>query len=72
MKKAFNPNDFFETITVKDVVEKFPQLKEFDYTQESLNEKLVEVNHEITSPDYTDKKYKDIEEYYDLEVDKIV
>lgn len=72
MKKPFNPNDFFNTITVKDVAEKFPQLKEFDYSSTSLNEKLIEVNHEIISAGYTDKRYKNIEDYFDLEVDQIV
>lgn len=72
MKKPFDPNDFFDTITVKDVAQKFPQLKELDFTKESLNEKLVELNHEIISSGYEDKKYKSIEDYYDLEVDPVV
>lgn len=69
---SFNPDDFFEEITVKDVAEQFPQLKEFDYSVESLNEKLVELNHEIISKEYKDKSFKNIEDYYSLEVDKIV
>lgn len=69
---SFNPNDFFDEITVKDVAEQFPQLKEFDYTVESLNEKLVELNHEIVSSEYEEKKFADIESYYDLVVDRIV
>jgi hypothetical protein len=69
---SFNPDDFFEEITVKDVAEQFAQLKEFDYTIESLNEKLVELNHEIVSTEYEEKKFADIERYYDLVVDRIV
>jgi hypothetical protein len=69
---SFNPDDFFEEITVKDVAEQFAQLKEFDYTIESLNEKLIELNHEIVSPEYEEKKFADIERYYDLVVDRIV
>ena len=72
MKKPFNPDDFFEKITVKDVVEKFPQLKTFDYSCVSLNDKLVELNHEIISSDYTDRKFANIESYFDMEVDRIV
>lgn len=72
MGKEFNLDDFFDEITVKDVVEQFPQLKEFDYTVESLNEKLVELNHEIVSLEYKDRKFTNIESYYDLEVDRIV
>jgi hypothetical protein len=69
---SFNPDDFFEEITVKDVAEQFPQLKEFDYRKESLNEKLVELNHEIVSSEYEEKKFADIKSYYDLVVDRIV
>lgn len=72
MKKVFNPDDFFDRLTVKDVVEQFPQLKVFDFTHVSLNEKLVELNHEITSSEYEDKKFANIESYYSLEVDRIV
>jgi hypothetical protein len=69
---SFNPDDFFEIITVKDVVEKFPQLKTYDFTHVSLNDKLVELNHEIISEEYIDKKFANIESYYKLEVDPIV
>lgn len=69
---SFNPNDFFEEIKVQDVVEQFPQLKVFDYTHVSLNDKLVELNHEIISSEYEDKKFANVESYYDLLVDRIV
>ena len=69
---AFNPDDFFSDLTVKNVVEKFPELKLCDYTQESLEKKLVSLNYEIVSKEYEDKKYKDIESYYDLAVDEVV
>ncbi len=72
MAKNFDPNDFFDDIFVKDVVEQFPQLKDFDYSIESLNEQLTKVNYEIMSPEYEDKKFSNIENYYDLLVDKIV
>ena len=72
MAKEFNPNEFFEEIKVKDVAEQFPQLKIFDYTHVSLNKKLVELNHEIVSSEYEDKKFANIESYYNLVVDRIV
>ncbi len=72
MKKPFNPNDFFDTVTVKDVAEKFPALKEIDFTKESLNDKLVELNYELISSEYEDKKFKNVEDYYDLIVDPVV
>ena len=72
MSKEFNPDEFFEEITVKDVAEQFPQLKIFDYSHVSLNKKLVELNHEIVSNEYEDKKFANIECYYDLIVDRIV
>lgn len=72
MKKPFNPNDFIDNISVKDVVEQFPQLKTFDFTHVSLNEKLIELNHEVVSSNYEDKKFANIESYYDIEVDRIV
>ena len=72
MGKEFNPDEFFEEIKVKDVAEQFPQLKIFDYKHVSLNDKLVELNHEIISGEYVDKKYANIESYYELKVDRIV
>jgi len=72
MGKEFNPDAFFEELKVKDVVEQFPQLKTFDYTHVSLNEKLVALNHEVVSSEYEDKKFANIESYYDLIVDRIV
>lgn len=72
MSKTFNPDDFFETKTVKDVVKEFPALDMFDYTHVSLNEKLIELNHEIISKEYVDRKFANIQSYFDMEVDKIV
>lgn len=72
MAKEFNPNDFFEVIKVKDVVEQFPQLELFDYSCVSLNEKLVALNHEIISSEYEDRQFANIESYYEFEVDRIV
>lgn len=69
---SFNPDDFFTTTTVEDLVSKFPHLSEIDYTQNSLNEELVKVNYEVTSPEYKDFMYKDLQEYYQFEVDTIV
>ena len=72
MKKPFDPNDYSDNLTVKDVVEKFPQLKNYDYTVVSLNEKLIELNYEIIVGSYEDRKFKDIEKYYDIGVDTVV
>lgn len=68
----FNPDDFFENPTVEDVVKKFPILSVYDFTHISLKEKLIELNHEVVSSDYEDKKYASIESYYKIEVDPIV
>ncbi|MEA3352714.1 MAG: hypothetical protein U9Q33_02710 [Campylobacterota bacterium] len=72
MKKAFNPDDFFKKVTVKDVVGKFPQLEIYDFSHVSLNEKLIALNYEIISKEYKDKEYANIQLYYDLEVDEVV
>jgi len=71
-KKPFNPNDFNVEKTVKDVLADFPQLKDNDYSQISLNEELVKLNYEIASREYQDKKYENIEDYFTLDVDYIV
>lgn len=68
----FNPDDFFDELKVKDVVEEFPQLKIFDYTHVSLNTKLTQLNYEIVSSEYEDRRFANIESYYNLIVDKIV
>lgn len=69
---AFNPNNFFTTTKVEDIIEKFPKLKENDYSKISLKDELTKLNFEIISATYIDFKYKDISEYYDLEIDTII
>ena len=71
-KVPFNPDDFDIDLKVKDVVEKFPQLLEFDYKAVSLNEELTKLNYEVVSPSYEDKKYTSIDDYLELDVDYIV
>jgi hypothetical protein len=71
-KKPFNPDDFDVELQVKDVVEKFPKILENDYTIVSLNEELTKLNYEIASQKYQDKKDKDIEAYFEFDVDYIV
>ncbi len=72
MKKAFNPNDFDTDLTVADIAEKFKQLKEIDFTKVSLADEITKLNYEVISAEYEDLKYKDIADYYDIEVDTIV
>jgi len=72
MKKPFNPNDFFSALRVEDIVKKFPDLSSLDFNKVSLNEKLIELNYEIISKEYEDKKFKDIKDYYSFEVDEVV
>jgi hypothetical protein len=72
MKQAFNPNDFFTTTTIKDIIPKFEQLKTLDFTKVSLKEELSRLNYEIISNNYTDFEFKDIAQYGNLEVDTIV
>ncbi len=71
-KTPFNPDSFDIDLKVKDVVEKFPLLLEFDYQKVSLNEELIKLNYEVISPDYEDKKYSSIEEYLEIDLDYIV
>ncbi len=71
-KQPFNPDAFDVELKVSDVVEQFPQLLENNYQEVSLNEELTKLNYEIASRDYEDKKYKSIQEYYNLDVDYIV
>lgn len=72
MASTFNPDNFFKTITVKDISEKFPELATHNYLEVSLNTVLTERNYEIISKEYEDKKFQNIEEYFELEVDEIV
>jgi hypothetical protein len=68
----FNPDDFFTTTTVKDIAPTFPHLEALDFTASSLNDELVKLNYEITSPKYRDFLYADLKDYYHFEVDTIV
>jgi hypothetical protein len=72
MRKVFNPNDFFETIKLKDIIEKFPEFYKMDFSIFSLNEELTKRNYEIVSSSYQDKKYSSVDDYMNLEVDTIV
>lgn len=69
---SFNPDDFFTTIKIEDIKDKLVHLKDTDFSKISLNEELVKLNYEITSKEYKDFLYKDLEEYFDFEVDTIV
>ncbi|MEA2029043.1 MAG: hypothetical protein U9N49_08715 [Campylobacterota bacterium] len=68
----FNPDDYTSIITVEEVSKKFPNLATLDYTQTSLAQELIKLNYEVVSSAYSDLKYQDIKEYFDIEVDKIV
>ena len=69
---SFNPDDFLSNTKVKDVIERFPHLSEIDFSITSLNTELVKLNYEITSPEYKDLSFSNIEDYYELDVDEIV
>ena len=68
----FDPNAFDTYLTIEELILKFDFLKEMDFTKISLKEELVNLNYEIISPEYEDKAFENIEEYYYLEVDEIV
>ncbi|WP_320035390.1 hypothetical protein ACMC56_15895 [Campylobacterota bacterium DY0563] len=70
--KAFNPDDFFTTLTVKDVVPKFEELYTLNYKEISLNEELTKRNYEIISKEYKDFMSASLADYYEFEVDEIV
>ncbi len=72
MAKEFNPDDFFSVKTVEDIAPKFKHLYNQNYQELSLNEELVKLNYEITSPEYKDKSFAKLEEYFKYEVDTIV
>ena len=69
---AFNPDNFFNSSSVKDVVLKYPHLNELDFSITSLNDELIKLNYEIVSSKYKDFISSDIEDYYEFEVDEIV
>ena len=72
LKKAFNPDNFFTTTKIKDIETKLEHLKDIDFTKVNLNEELTRINYEITSPEYKNFMYKDIEEYFEFDIDTIV
>lgn len=69
---SFNPDDHFSTTTVEDILKSFPHLEELDFSISSLNDELVKLNYEITSPEYKDFMSSDLKDYYQFEVDTIV
>lgn len=71
-KIPFDPNAFDSYLTVKELSVKFDYLKDINFKEMSLNEELTNINYEITSPEYKDKAYANISDYFDLEVDMIV
>jgi len=72
MKKPFNPDEFDTILSVEDVAKEFEALLSIDFTEVSLANELTRLNYEIISPSYQDKHYRDIADYYHIEVDEIV
>lgn len=70
--KPFNPDDFFATITVKDIAPKFEHLYKINFKETSLNEELTKLNYEIISKEYKDFMSASLADYYEFEVDEIV
>lgn len=68
----FNPDDFFTTTTIEDIQNKLSHLKDIDFKTTSLNQELTKINYEIVSHEYEDFIYKDLNEYFDFEIDTIV
>lgn len=71
-KKPFNPNDFDTITTIEAIAPNFKQLFDINFKAVSLVETLRPLNYEIISPNYIDRAFSRIEEYYGFEVDKIV
>lgn len=71
-KIPFDPNAYDTYLTIEELSLKFEHLKSMDFKELSLKEELINLNYEIISPEYKDKAFKNIEEYYYLEVDEIV
>lgn len=69
---AFNPDEFFSTITVGDIISKFKHLKTIDFKEVSLNNELIKLNYEVVSKQYKDFEFSDIEQYASIEIDEIV
>lgn len=71
-QKPFNPNDFDSVTTIEAIAPQFEQLFDINFREISLAETLRPLNYEIVSPDYVDRAFPHIQEYYAFEVDKIV
>lgn len=69
---AFNPDEFFSTTTVGDIISKFKHLKTIDFKEVSLNNELIKLNYEVVSKEYKDFEFSDIEQYARFEIDEIV
>lgn len=69
---AFNPDEFFSTTTVGDIISKFKHLKAIDFKEVSLNTELIKLNYEVVSKEYKDFEFSDIEQYARFEIDEIV
>jgi len=71
-KTPFDPNSFDSITTIGNIIKDFEQLHSMDFSKVSLNSELSNLNYEIISSDYKDFEFKNIEDYYHYEVDKIV
>lgn len=71
-KIPFDPNAYDSYLTIEELTIKFEFLKDMNFKELSLNEELTKLNYEIISPEYEDKSFENIEEYFYLEVDEIV
>ncbi|MEA1917006.1 MAG: hypothetical protein U9N42_05685 [Campylobacterota bacterium] len=72
MKKPFNPAEFDTTITIKELAQNHSYLSSIDFTKVSLAKEIVPLNYEIISTEYEDLKYSKIEDYFEMEIDRIV
>lgn len=70
--KPFNPNDFDSITTIKEIAPQFEQLFTIDFKKISLAQTIIPLNYEIISADYVDFAFSSIEEYFWVEVDRIV
>lgn len=71
-KQLFNPNDLDSITTIQEIAPRFEQLFSIDFKKVSLAKMLLPLNYEIISSDYIDFEFSSIEEYYTIEVDKVV
>ena len=72
MKAPFNPSNYFEIITVENILPKLQEMKSYNFKDISFNEELTKRNYEIVSSTYKDFMYETLEEYSEFEVDTIV